>query len=107
MDVYNADNGSPEHALVIASSEDHSNLYEMLEVKVESYLDFHTPIDKARIRSDIVFFETPSGGAVFSVGSIAWAGSFSVNNYDNNIKKLTDNVLHRFVDSELFEFPES
>ncbi len=107
MDVYNEANGSPQHALVIASSEDHSNLYEMLEVKVESYLDFHTPIDKARIRSDIVFFETPSGGAVFSVGSIAWAGSFSVNNYDNNIKKLTDNVLHRFVDSELFKFPEA
>ena len=106
MDVYNANNGSPHHALVIASSEDHSNLYEMLEVKVESYLDFHTPIEKARIRADMVFFETPSGGAVFSVGSIAWCGSFSVNNYDNNIKKLTDNVLHRFVNPELFEFPE-
>ena len=106
MDNYNVRNGSPEHGLVIASSEDHSNLYEMLEVKVESYLDYHTAIDKARIRADIVFFETPSGGAVFSVGSIAWCGSFSVNNYENNIKKLSDNVLHRFMDPTPFEYPE-
>ena len=106
MDNYNARNGSPEHGLVLASSENHSNLYEMLEVKVESYLDFHSQIDKARIRADIVFFETPSGGAVFSVGSIAWCGSFSVNNYDNNIKKLSDNVLHRFMDPALFEYPK-
>ena len=106
MDNYNVRNGSPQHGLVLASSENHSNLYEMLEVKVESYLDFHTQIDKARIRADIVFFETPSGGAVFSVGSIAWCGSFSVNNYENNIKKLSDNVLHRFMDPTLFTYPD-
>jgi N,N-dimethylformamidase len=25
------------------------------------------------VRSDMVFYETPNGGAVFSVSSIAWA----------------------------------
>ena len=35
-------------------------------------------------------------GAVFSVGSIAWAGSMAWNNYKNNISKITKNVLDRF-----------
>ncbi len=36
-------------------------------------------------RADIVFFETPQNGAVFSVGSISWAGSFFENDYTNNV----------------------
>ena len=37
------------------------------------------------VRADLVFFETPAGGAVFSTGSIAWIGSLSHNGYDNNV----------------------
>ena len=49
------------------------------------------------IRSDMVYFEGPRGGAVFSVGSIAWCGSLSYNGYDNNVSRITDNVLRRFA----------
>ncbi|HEX6013578.1 MAG TPA: hypothetical protein VFY87_17605, partial [Geminicoccaceae bacterium] len=38
------------------------------------------------------------GGAVFSTGSIAYAGSLSWNGYDNNVCRLTSNVLRRFAD---------
>jgi N,N-dimethylformamidase len=53
----------------------------------------------------MVFFETPNGGAVFSTGSIAYAGSLSANGYDNNIARLTTNVLRRFADPAPFAGP--
>jgi N,N-dimethylformamidase len=43
-----------------------------------------------------VYFETPNGGAVFSVGSITFCGSLSHNNYDNNVSRIVDNVLNGF-----------
>ena len=48
------------------------------------------------LRSEIVFFETPNGGAVFSVGSITFCGSLPHNDFDNNISRMVDNVLRRF-----------
>ena len=51
----------------------------------------------ALIRADIVYFETTAGGAVFSVGSITFCGSLSHNNYQNNISRMLENVLRRFL----------
>ena len=48
------------------------------------------------VKGDLVFFEGPKGGAVFSVGSISWCGSLSHNDYDNNVSRITGNVLTRF-----------
>ena len=48
------------------------------------------------IRSELVFFETPNGGAVFSVGSISFCGNLPPNDFDNNISRMLDNVLGRF-----------
>ena len=50
-----------------------------------------------KIRSDMVYFETPSGGAVFSVGSINYVGAMAWKAYDNDIARMTANVLHEFV----------
>jgi len=51
------------------------------------------------------FFETESGGAVFSVGSIAWAGSLAHNGFENNVARITGNVLTRFLEPEAFQVP--
>jgi N,N-dimethylformamidase len=45
----------------------------------------------------MVFFTLPKGGAVFSTGSIAWAGSLSHHGYDNNVARITANALRRFL----------
>ena len=37
---------------------------------------------------------------VFSAGSIAWLGSLSHNDYDNNVARITGNVLRRFARRE-------
>ena len=40
---------------------------------------------------------------MFSVGSITYCGSLSHNGYDNNISRITRNVLDRFLDPAPFE----
>ena len=49
------------------------------------------------VRADMVLLETSNGGAVFSVGSISWFGSLSHNDYSNNVSKVTENVLRKFI----------
>jgi N,N-dimethylformamidase len=104
IDRHEVTKGSPPHSVVVASSGGHSNVYDLM---VPSILD--TLPDPARthdpIRADMVFFETDAGGAVFSVGSIAWAGSLSHNGYDNSVSRVTANVVRRFADPAPFVPP--
>jgi N,N-dimethylformamidase len=89
--------GTPPHALVVASSFGHSDIYQL---SVEELWKTDPTVGGTRcpdVRADIVYFEYPKGGAVFSVGSISYCGSLSYNNYRNNISRLTDNVLRAFV----------
>ncbi|TIX90133.1 N,N-dimethylformamidase beta subunit family domain-containing protein [Rhizobium sp. P44RR-XXIV] len=94
--------GTPPHALVLASSKMHTDIYLMTP---EDLLD-PTPTWSGTqcdlIRADMVFFETQSGGAVFSTGSIAWAGAMAWNAYDNQIADITENVVRRFADEKGF-----
>ena len=55
-----------------------------------------------RVRCDMMFFETPNGGAVFSTGSISYGGSLAHDGYKNNVSRLTENVVKRFVDPTPF-----
>ena len=52
--------------------------------------------------ADMVFFETPAGGAVFSVGSMTYVGSLPPDGYANTLARLTTNVLQRFRDPARF-----
>ena len=97
--------GTPEHALILASSERHTDVYLMTPEDMLDPVPGLGGTEADIIRSDMVFFETPGGGAVFSTGSIAWAGSMAWNGYDNHVAAITANVLRRFVDSEPFRFP--
>ena len=98
--------GTPAHTLIVASSEGHSaNSY-----LVPDETGFHhSAMDGAQnpdIRADMTFFETARGGAVFSVGSIAWAASLPHNGYDNNVARLSENVVRRFLDPDPFTMPD-
>ena len=97
--------GTPNHAMVVASSENHSNLYGLMVTALADMLPVVEQDVADRIRADMVFFETEGGGAVFSVGSIAWSGSLSYSEYENNVARITENVLSRFMDPEPFEMP--
>lgn len=95
--------GTPRHTLVIAKSEPHTPDY--LMVKEEMAASMPPEITSQNVYSNVVFFETEAGGAVFSVGSMTWCGSLSHNGYDNNIAKMTENVLNRFCSPEPFFIP--
>lgn len=94
--------GTPPNAYVLASSENHTDLYlvvcEELDVNRPNADGTQDPL----VRADIVFYETTGGGAVFSTSSIAWCGSLAHNGYNNNVSRLTENVLRRFVDPAPF-----
>jgi len=102
IDRYDVELGSPEHAIVIATSENHRP--GMLIAKEEFLMTVPAPTGSA-VRADLTFFETPAGGAVFSTGSISYAGALSINAYTNDIAVMTKNVLDRFLDPALFDFP--
>ena len=102
IDRFDLELGSPAHAVIIATSEAHKP--GMLRVKEEFHM-MEIPQQGSKVRADMVFFETPSGGAVFSTGSISYAGSLAHNGFDNNIARLTGNVLQRFIDPTPFEYP--
>jgi N,N-dimethylformamidase len=98
--------GTPAHTLVVASSEGHSaNTY-----LVPDETGFHhCAMDGAQnpeVRADMTFFETANGGAVFSVGSIAWAASLPHDGYDNNVSRLSENVVRRFLEPDPFPMPD-
>jgi N,N-dimethylformamidase len=97
--------GTPPHALVVARSENHSNTYELVAEEVRIPHGATDALQATEIHADLVFFETPDGGAVFSTGSIAYAGSLSWNGFDNNICRLTTNVLRRFAEATRFVLP--
>jgi N,N-dimethylformamidase len=95
IDRFSPRRGSPSNAVVVASSSGHSRLYETLDEVSPDGIDTETG-DEA-VRADMVYFECPAKGAVFSVGSIAYAFGLAHNNYDNNVSRITENVLKRFV----------
>ncbi len=98
--------GTPAHTLIVASSEGHSaNTY-----LVPDETGFHhcamDGVQNLKVRADMTFFETAHGGAVFSVGSIAWAASLPHDGYDNNAARLSENVVRRFLDPDPFTMPD-
>jgi len=94
--------GTPPHALAVATSAD---VGPGGIVSVEEFITTPPAVDGEQLgiaRADIVFFETPNGGAVWSTGSIAWPTSLSHNDFDNNVARITGNVLRRFLDPTPF-----
>jgi N,N-dimethylformamidase len=94
--------GTPPHALLVAEATDFSAGYVWV---AEEHRHAHPAITGEtcpHVRCDMVFFETPKGGAVFSTSSIAWSGALAFADYDNNVSRITENVVRRFLDPKPF-----
>ncbi|KST68502.1 N,N-dimethylformamidase beta subunit family domain-containing protein [Mastigocoleus testarum] len=90
--------GTPRNVFVLASSENHNDNFILVhEEQLTHVSNCGGEPDSDLIRADIIYYETPNGGAVFSVGSISFCGSLSHNNYDNNISRITNNVILRAI----------
>lgn len=98
LDRADFDLGTAPNVLILARSEGHQPHFVPVPEELLTHvttLNGESP--KALIRAEIVYFETISGGAVFSTGSITFCGSLSHNNYDNNISRMLENVVRRFA----------
>ena len=95
--------GSPPNTIILATSEK-TGVGGLLSG--EEYITTTRNLDGEKnslVRADMVFFETLGNGAVWSTGSIAWATSLLWNNRDNDVSRITENVLERFLDPTPFK----
>ena len=101
LDRYDLELGTPHHAYLLAHSEGHSDMYvtvsEESTFNARGYIASGTGETNPKTRADIVYYKTPGDGAVFSVGSMAWCGSLSHNNYKNNVSQIMQNVINGFL----------
>mgnify|MGYP000031158032 FL=1 len=56
----------------------------------------HLPEEEI-LQADMVYFEIPGGGSVFSTGSITFCGSLPWNKFDNNVSKLLENIINKSI----------
>ncbi|HZT20366.1 MAG TPA: N,N-dimethylformamidase beta subunit family domain-containing protein [Dongiaceae bacterium] len=102
MDCITRGLGSPPNMLRLASSENHSPMMLLVNEEFGVVPPNLGGDQNERVRADLAFGETPAGGALFAASSIAWCGSLSHNGYDNNVSRITWNVLRRFMDPAPF-----
>ncbi len=100
LDRYDLLLGTPPHTRLLAYSEGHSDNYPHVGEEIFFNFPMMGGTMDFQVRADITYFTTKNGGAVFSTSSIAWCGSLLENDCDNNVSRMTANVLRRFMDDE-------
>ena len=90
--------GTPDGTVILARSEGRLPSFETV---LEELLVHAISINGEKVadlsRGEIVYFDTPAGGAVFSVGSITFCGSLWRNGFEGPISRLLENVVRRFA----------
>ena len=93
--------GSPPEALVLASSSGHqahfTPVYEELLTHVSTVFGQRP---EELVRADMIYWETPSGGAVFAAGSITFCGALPYANFENDASRLLENLLAGWLGAE-------
>ncbi len=98
LDRADATQGTPDEAVILARSEDPPASFVTVPEELLSHVNTLSgePVGDL-MRAEIVFFSTPSGGAVFSVGSITFCGSLWQNGQATGpISRLLENIVLRF-----------
>lgn len=100
VDRYDLALGTPPHALLLGSSYGHT-YYDMLVPEDQFFPHAGmNGVEHPLIRTDLVYFTTPNGGAMFAASSMTWSTSLPHDDYDNGVSRVTANVLRRFADEE-------
>ena len=98
VDRFDFELGTPPHALLLATTGARPDAFQpVAEELLDVVRSNEVPNVDKFVRTDMVYFETASNGAVFSTSSITWSGSLGHNNYDNNVSRITENVLRQFA----------
>lgn len=96
VDRYAPELGSPSRTLRLATSVGLDDRYQLTQEELLITAPGQGGSSNEKVRADMTLLETDGGGAVFSVGSICWAGSLAWNGYDNNVARISENVVRHF-----------
>lgn len=99
VDATDPELGTPEHAIVLATATGFDPEAQW-DVVYEERINAVDPAVKVP-RGDMVILAYPNDGAVFSASSTIWCSCLSYNNYENNVSRITRNVLNRFLEGGL------
>jgi N,N-dimethylformamidase len=99
-DAVDANRGTPEHTIILATATGFDQ--NGWDVVYEERINAVDPNVKTP-RADMVMLAYPNDGAVFSASSTIWCSCLSYNGYDNNVSRITRNVLDRFIEGGLLE----
>ena len=90
--------GTPETAHIVATSENHGDDFILVPEEMLTHLTT-LPGSTAEelLHADIIWFDLPGGGSVFSVGSITFCGSLPHNNFNNSVSQLLLNVVRHVL----------
>jgi N,N-dimethylformamidase len=90
--------GTPDGTAILAVSEDPPASFVAVPEELLSHVNtVNGEKAQALKRGEIIYFETPGGGAVFAVGSITYCGSLWRQGFEGPISRLTENVVRRFA----------
>ena len=89
--------GTPTHALHLATSETLPDQYQLTVEEVRNMTPAFGGTQCDAVRSDMVWFDLPGGGEVFSVGSVSWAAALGWQMGQNNVHRLSTNVLRSML----------
>ncbi|RFU80548.1 large subunit of -dimethylformamidase [Trichoderma arundinaceum] len=95
--------GSPHNTVVVATSIGHPDRFGMFPEDMSFPFQNVLGTQTKEVRSDVTYYETSGSGAVFSVGSINWLCSLGWDHFQNNIARLTENVLRELVGRHGYE----
>lgn len=97
IDRYDLSFGTPPHTLRLATSTGHDDNYQFVHEDQLHTAPGQGGTTNPLVRADMTYFDIHGGGAVFSVGSVNWAGSLGWNDYNNNVVRISDNVLSKLL----------
>lgn len=89
--------GTPSDTILLARSQPHDDSFGLFNEDSMFPMVNTLGSNCDLVRSDLVYYETAGGGAVFSVGSINWYSSLAWDGYSNNVARMTSNVLREFL----------
>ena len=91
--------GTPAGTAILARSEDPPASFVTVPEELLSHIaTISGESTEALKRAEIVYFETPGGGAVFATGSITWCGSLWQDGaFGGPVSRIMENVVARFA----------
>lgn len=89
--------GSPDNIVILARSENVPRSFFAVPEEIFGLSSISGERPSQMIRGEIVYFDLPGGGAVFSVGSITFCGSLWKDGaWQGPVSRMLENVVRRF-----------